>query len=158
MVAILVLVVMLCVVMVIVKSRQPKPPKDSHKVIKINTGHSKPTHSREYHEQKRKRRDIRSARLDRHRRIWSVLFLTNSIHELEQAKKSGFVPRQLIKQIETAKAAVIENSPKASDIKTAIRFIKIENYRGKCDHPLTPSDITKIMHIHDTAIAPPIQP
>lgn len=83
--------------------------------------------------------------------------MTNSLYEFEQTKQRGFIDRQLIKQIETAKAAVLEHNPKTLDIKTAIRFIKIEVCRGKCDHPLTQLDIKKIMHIYDTALQPPIE-
>ena len=161
MIAALIIFLVFCVVMVIIKSREPKQTKKpdatkgTRKVINITVGPSKlTTNPHEYYEKQRKRRNTRGARLDRHRRIWSVLFLTNSIYEFEQTKQRGYIDRQLLKQIESAKAVVLEHNPKTSDIKTAIRFIKIEVCRGKCDHPLTPSDIKRIMRIHDTAIPP----
>ena len=66
--------------MIIIKSKhskQSQEPKDIHKVINMTVDLSKQTKSPEYYEKRHKRLTIRGARLDRHRRIWSVLFLIN---------------------------------------------------------------------------------
>lgn len=150
-----------CVVMAIVKSRHPKqakepsPNKDTHKVIRITVDPSKlPTHSREYYEKRRKRTIIRGARLDRHGRIWSVLFLVNTIYQLEECKQRGYIDRQLLKSLERAKTEILERKPTRSDIETAIKFCNIEHARGNCPHQLSASDVKNIMHIYDVARDP----
>lgn len=149
-----------CVVMIIVKSHQPKQPKQStttnhtRKIINITIDASAPAKPREYYEQRRRHTAIRGARLDRHGRIWSVLFLVNTIHQLEECKNRGYVDRQLLSYLESAKKEVIERKPTRSDIKTAIKFCKIEHARGKCPHMLTPEDIKSITHIYKVACNP----
>lgn len=144
-----------CIVMVIIKSHQPKQskkPSDIHKVIKLNIDLSQPAKSQEYYEKRRKRLSIRGARLDRHRRIWSVLFLTNTIYQIEENK--DYIDQQLLLDLNNARAAVLENKPTRSDIETAIKFCKIEYERGKCLHKLTLSDIETIMNIYSIAQQP----
>lgn len=161
MITALIIFFVFCVVMAIVKSRQPKQTKqpvantDKHKVIKITIDPSKlPTHSREYYEKRRKRTIIRGARLDRHGRIWSVLFLINTIYQLDECKKRGYIDRQLLKYLESAKTEVLKRKPTRSDIETAIKFCNIEHARGKCPHKLTASDIKSIINIYDVARDP----
>lgn len=147
-----------CVVMIIIKSTKPKQsqkPQDTHKVINLTVDLSKPAKSPEYYERRHKRLTIRGARLDRHRRIWSVLFLTNSFYELEQRMKSGYPTKRMLQNLESAKAAVLENNPTAEDINTAIKFCQIEFARGKCPHRLTADDIQAITNIKEIAILPP---
>lgn len=161
MITALIIFLVFCVVMAIVKSRQPKQTKqpvanpDKHKVIKITIDPSKlPNHSREYYEKRRKRTIIRGARLDRHGRIWSVLFLINTIYQLDECKQRGYIDRQLLKYLESAKTEVLERKPTRSDIETAIKFCNIEHARGKCPHKLTASDIKSIINIYDVARDP----
>ena len=136
-------------------SKQSQEPKDIHKVINMTVNLSKPTKSPEYYEKRHKRLTIRGARLDRHRRIWSVLFLINSFYELEQRMKSGYPTKRMLQNLESAKAAVLENKPTAEDIVTAIRFCQIEHVRGKCHHHLTSEDIETITNINALAVLPP---
>lgn len=160
MITALIIFFVFCVVMAIVKSRQPKQPKQStttkhtRKIINITIDPSEPVKPREYYEQRRKRLTIRGARLDRHGRIWSVLFLVNTIYKLEECKNRGYIDRQLLRYLESAKNEVIERKPTRSDIKTAIKFCKIEHARGKCPRMLTPEDIKNIMHIYKVACNP----
>lgn len=106
-------------------------------------------------EMRNKRLEIRGARLDRHRRIWSVLFLSNSFYEIEDRMKKGYPTKKMLQNLENAKSAVKENKPTQSDIKTAIRFCQIEYARGKCPHQLTDSDIETITNIYTVAQLPP---
>lgn len=151
-----------CVVMIFIKGRQPKhtqKPKDTHKVINLTLDCSKPAQSPEYYEERRKRLKVRGARLDRQRRIWSVLFLVNSFYNLEELMKREAYIKRAVQDLERAKGLVLEYKPTESDIKTAIRFCQIEHTRGKCPHKLTPSDIERITNIYTVAqLPPPIAP
>lgn len=161
MITALIIFFIFCVVMTIVKSRQPKQAKqqavckDTHKVIKISVDLSNgPKHSPEYYEKRRKRTITRGTRMDRHGRIWSVLFLVNTIYQLEECKQRGYIDRKLLNYLERAKAEVLERKPTRSDIETAIKFCNIEYARGMCPHKLSVSDIKSIMHIYDVARNP----
>ena len=161
MITALIIFFIFCVVMAIVKSRQPKQTKqraaskDTHKTIKINVDLSnEPKHSLEYYEKRRKRTIARGARIDRHGRIWSVLFLVNTIYQLDECKQRGHIDRQLLKYLESAKTEVLERKPTRSDIETAIKFCNIEHARGKCPHKLSASDIKSIINIYDVARDP----
>lgn len=147
-----------CVVMIIIKTSQPKKiptTKDTHKVINLTVDLSKPAQSPEYYEKRHRQLSIRGARLDRHRRIWSVLFLTNSFYELEERMKNGYPTKRMLQNFERAKAAVLEYNPTAEDINTAIKFCQIEFERGKCPHKLTADDIKAITNIKEIATLPP---
>lgn len=147
-----------CVVMIIIKGRQHKhtqKPKDTHKVINLTLDCSKPIQPPEYYEKRRKRLKARGARLDRQRRIWSVLYLVNSFYNLEELMKQGDYIKRAAQDLERAKGFVLEYKPTESDIKTAIRFCQIEHARGKCPHKLTPSDIETITNIYTVAQLPP---
>ncbi len=109
-------------------------------------------------EKRHKRLMVRGARLDRHRRIWSVLYLTNSFYEIEERMKSGQPSKRMFQTLERAKGSVLEYKPSHDDIKTAIRFCQIEHTRGKCPHRLTHSDIETIMNIYSVAKLPPTIP
>lgn len=91
-------------------------------------------------EKRHKRLMVRGARLDRHRRIWSVLYLTNSFYEIEERMKKGQPTKRMFQHLESAKNYVLEYKPTPDEIKTAIRFCQIEHARGKCPHALTPSE------------------
>lgn len=147
-----------CVIMIIIKSSQSKQPqksKDTHKIINLTLDCSKPAQSSEYYEKRRKRLKVRGARLDRHRRIWSVLFLVNSFYNLEELMKRGAYIKRALQDLERAKGLVLEYKPTESDIKTAIRFCQIEHTRDKCPHKLTSSDIETITNIYKVAKLPP---
>lgn len=105
-------------------------------------------------EKRHKRLMVRGARLDRHRRIWSVLYLTNSFYEIEERMKKGQPTKRMFQHLESAKNYVLEYKPTTDEIKTAIRFCQIEHARGKCPHALTPSDIETIMNIYSVAQQP----
>ena len=105
-------------------------------------------------EKRHKRLMVRGARLDRHRRIWSVLYLTNSFYEIEERMKKGQPTKRMFQHLESAKSYVLEYKPTNDEIKTAIRFCQIEHARGKCPHALTPSDIETIMNIYSVAQQP----
>ena len=105
-------------------------------------------------ENRHKRIEIRGERLERHRRIWSVLFFINSFNTLEERMKAGQPTKKMIKDFEDAKAALFEYKPNKDEIKTAIRFCKIEYVRGKCSHQLTTSDIQSIIDIYTFAKIP----
>lgn len=97
----------------------------------------------------------REERRKRHNRVWSVLFLINSFHEIEAQD----VPtKKMIANLESAKRTVTENHPTQEDIETAIRFCKIENIRGKCSHILTQTEIVDIHNIYALAAQPPLPP
>lgn len=106
-------------------------------------------------EKRHKRLMIRGARLDRHRRIWSVLYLVNSFHEVEERLGRGAYVKRAIQNLESAKGHVLEYKPTDNDIKIAIRFCQMEHVRGKCLHRLTPSDIETITNIYTIAQLPP---
>ena len=112
-----------------------------------------PEHS-QYAIRRRKRLESRARRLDCHRRIWSVLFLTKSFYEIEERMKTDYPTKKMISDLETAKKAVLENKPTANDIEVAIRFIRIEHERGKCSHKLRHADIESIKNIYDIACLP----
>lgn len=109
-------------------------------------------------EKRHKRLETRGARLDRHRRIWSVLFLVNSFYTAEEVLKRGAYTKRAMQDLERAKSFVLEYKPTESDIKTAIRFCQMEHTRGKCPHKLTDSDIDTIMNIYDVVQLPPPMP
>ena len=69
--------------------------------------------------------------------------------------KSGYPTKRMLQNLESAKAAVLENKPTAEDINTAIRFCQIEHVRGKCPHRLTSVDIETITNINALAVLPP---
>lgn len=95
----------------------------------------------------------RETRRERHNRVWSVLFLINSFHEIEER---DIPTKRMITNLESAKKAVLENHPTQEDIETAIRFCKIENMREKCSHILTPTEIADIHNIYALATQPPL--
>ena len=105
-------------------------------------------------EKRHKRLMVRGARLNRHRRIWSVLYLTNSFYEIEERMKKGQPTKRMFQHLESAKNYVLEYKPTTDEIKTAIRFCQIEHVRGKCPHALTASDIETIMNIYSVAQQP----
>lgn len=105
--------------------------------------------------QRRMRIEARGERLDRHRRIWAILFLSNSFYEIDERLKNDYPTKKMLQNLENAKSAVIENKPTPSDIQTAIRFCQIEYARGKCPHQLTDSDIETITNIYTVAQLPP---
>ena len=109
-------------------------------------------------EKRHKKLMVRGARLDRHRRIWSVLFLVNSFYEIEERMKNGRPTKRMFQNLESAKDYVLEYNPTSKDIKTAIRFCQVENAIGKCPHKLTPSDIETINNIYTIAQTPYIPP
>lgn len=76
-------------------------------------------------------------RMDRHRRIWNVLFIANSIEKCQAVHTTKRDWQDLDKAIE----AVIECQPTYRDITTAIRFCRIEYARGYCDRKLTKQDL-----------------
>ncbi len=64
---------------------------------------------------------VRGTTLDRHRRIWSVLYLTNSFYEIEEHMKKGQPAKRMFQHLESAKNYVLKYKP-TDEIKTAIRF------------------------------------
>lgn len=108
--------------------------------------------------QRRKRIEARGERLERHRRIWAILFLSNSLYEIEERMKNGFPTKKMLQDLENAKRAVLENRPTRVDIYIAIRFCQIEYNRGKCSRKLSNSDIETIRNIHTIAQMPPYTP
>ena len=105
-----------------------------------------------------KRTEIRSARLDRHRRIWAVLFYINSHNTLEERLKTDYPTKRMLKEVEDSKNALFEYKPNAEDILTAIRFCKVEYARGKCVHKMIESDIQSIINIYTYAKLTPKHP
>lgn len=92
-------------------------------------------------EKKRIRLHIRDKRRERQRRIWSVLFLLSSHNDIISKE---FPTKKQEQNLIYAKASIKEYQPDVDDLKTAIRFCKIENVRGKCKRVLTDNDIKQI--------------
>lgn len=92
-------------------------------------------------DKRRKRFHIRDKRMDRHRRIWSVLFYLSSYNEIS---KREFPTKRQEQNLINAKKALDENKPTKRDITTAIRFCQIEYVQQRCDHKLTKDEIKQI--------------
>ena len=86
---------------------------------------------------------ISEQRMNRHTRIWSVLFIINSIRCCQEKYPS----KQDWKNLDYAINAVLEHKPQYRDIQTAIKFCQIEYARGNCDHKLTKQDLFIIRNI-----------
>ncbi|MDE6339697.1 MAG: hypothetical protein K2K97_07925 [Muribaculaceae bacterium] len=82
-------------------------------------------------------------RMDRQRRIWSVLFITNSIYKCQ----AEHTTKRDWQYLDSAIEAIKEYQPTYKDINTAIRFCQIEYARGYCDHKLTEQDLFIIRNI-----------
>lgn len=82
-------------------------------------------------------------RMNRQKRIWSVLFIANSIHNCQ----AEYTTRRDWQYLDSAIEAVNEYKPTYMDIITAIRFCQIEYVRGCCDHKLTKQDLFIIRNI-----------
>lgn len=79
----------------------------------------------------------------RHNRVWSVLFIINSIHHCQAQSAT----KREWKYLDSAIEAVKEYKPQYSDIKIAIRFCQIEYARGYCNHKLSKHDLFLIRNI-----------
>lgn len=97
---------------------------------------------------------VRGTTLDRHRRIWSVLYLTNSFYEIEEHMKKGQPTKRMFQHLESAKNYVLKYKPTTDEIKTAIRFWQLDHVRSKCPHALTSSNIETIMNIYSVTQQP----
>ena len=95
-------------------------------------------------ETRRKRLQIRDERINRHRRIWSVLFLISSYNEISERE---FPTKKQEQNLLNAKKAFNENKPTKKDIAVAIRFCQIESGQKRCNHKLTKDEIKQIYNI-----------
>ena len=86
---------------------------------------------------------ISEQRMDRQRRIWSVLFIANSIEKCQ----AEYTTKRDWQDLDKAIEAVIECQPTYKDINTAIRFCQIEYARGCCDRKLTKQDLIIMRNI-----------
>ncbi|MBQ9187326.1 MAG: hypothetical protein IJ144_05830 [Prevotella sp.] len=93
------------------------------------------------YEKKRKKLQVRDERRKRQNRIWAVLYYLSSYEKIMQP---GYHTKKQEQQYANAQETLKEYRPTAPDVETAIRFCKIENVRGKCNHTLTSGDIDSI--------------
>lgn len=89
-------------------------------------------------ENRRKRLQIRDERRKRQTRIWSVLFFLSSYNEITSRE---WATKKQQQNYENAQNALREYRPVLSDIKTAIRFCKIEHYKGTCSRGIKDTDL-----------------
>lgn len=79
----------------------------------------------------------------RNKRIWSVLFIINSIKKCQELCPS----KKDWQELDNAIGAVKELKPQFTDIQVAIRFCQIEYSNGYCDRKLTQKDLFVIRNI-----------
>lgn len=129
------------------KEKQKRQAIEGNKIVtvEVNVEIPKDVDSTEIEriEKRRERLRIRSDRRERHGRIWSILFFLSSYND---CTKEYYTKREL-RYYKTSLEEVWNRKPDKDDIETAIRFCKIENKRGNCDHEIVPMEIEHIYYI-----------
>lgn len=102
-----------------------------------------------------RRFEIWDNRQKRNRRVWSVLYLCNSLHKIdERIKKHEHPTKKMLKDLANSKEYVLENNPNYHDISIAIRYCRIKYASNECDYELTTSDVEQMYYVNKLAILP----
>lgn len=124
------------------KEQKSAAPTDTNILIQLEKRHNRFT----VWDNRRKRRS----------RVWSVLYLCNSFHKIEERTKNNHCPtKKMLKDLANAKEYVLEYKPTPKDISMAIRYCQIKYASNQCDYKLTTSDINQIYAIDKLAELPP---
>lgn len=101
----------------------------------------------------RRKRDLQNLRYEqreeRKRRVWSVLFIANSIRHCQEEYPS----KKDWQTLDQAISAVKEYKPQYRDIMVAIRYCKIEYAIGSCDKNLSKQDLFTLRNIRQLIAA-----
>lgn len=144
------LLILVCIIIFIVSAKKGRKKKDilnipvspsKEEVVKkaVILSSNSPSYMGNYDRILR----VMEERQIRNRRIWSVLFIINSINkcqELHPSKKDW-------QDLDNAIVAVKEYKPQYRDIQTAIRFCQSEYSKGYCNRELTKQDLFVIRNI-----------
>lgn len=144
------MVIFICIVVLIVfsivaivcnkKATNDKPNEKYNKIttspISNNSMVNKPMRKQEY-KRRRERMSVRQIRLERHKHIWAVLRYVVAINDVYVSENFY----DLDKSINEYKIAYDrlhdkDYTPSREEISIAIRFCKIENKRGLCEHKI----------------------
>ena len=102
-----------------------------------------------------RRFEVWDDRQKRTRRVWSVLYLCNSLHIIDERIKNHKHPtKKMLKDLSNSKEYVLRNNPNYHDISIAIRYCRIKYASNECDYELTTSDVEQMYNLKKLASLP----
>ena len=138
---IIIFILLLCIIYLLIRKRGKNQKTVPHIQVKF----------RDDHDPHKTTRRARDHRLKRHTRIWSVLRFMTTYDQLINTTDFHSYERNK-SQYEESWGRMRKEHACDSDIETAIRYCRMENFYGTCQHPLSPQEITLIRQWRDIQI------